>query len=70
MQNTPMKNKLGSRVLLILALIAVLAFSAMTIGAAPEAGDGIDGVQARIPSSRSYVVLMELLPAAVYDGEN
>ncbi len=73
MQNRISSKKTGPRLLLILALLAVFAFTAMTLGAAPEAGgsDSIDGTAAE-PSAavdRSYIVLMELAPALVYDGE-
>jgi len=67
MQNSKKKFRLP----LILAIIAVLAFTAVTIGAAPQPGarDGIDGPVSKAPANRSYVVLMELDPAAVYEGD-
>ncbi len=71
MQNNIVKSKAASRILLILALAAVLALTAMTIGAAPDAGDGIDGGTAKAPASvnRSYIVLMALDAAVNYGGE-
>jgi subtilisin family serine protease len=68
------RRKYGSRIILILILVAVMAFSAMTAGAAPQegAGDGIDGKGTQMPANakaRSFIVLMELSPAAVYEGD-
>ena len=66
-------NKRSASRFLLLALAAVLALTALVAGASPQAGagDGIDGVSQRLPQgirAQSYVVLMGLAPAAVYDG--
>jgi len=63
-----MKTKI--RFPLIVALIAVLAFMVVSISAAPQSGasDGIDGQVSKAPAIRSFVVLMDLEPAAVYEG--
>ncbi|MFN2206868.1 MAG: protease inhibitor I9 family protein, partial [Candidatus Promineifilaceae bacterium] len=68
-----LSKRSASRLLLLLALVAVLALTAVIAGASPRAGagDGIDGVSQRLPQGmrgQSYVVLMGLAPAAVYDG--
>ena len=58
--------------LLILALLALMAVTVMSIGASPDASsDGIDGTAAEAPSGKvqSYVVMMEGAPLAAYDGD-
>ena len=71
MQQTHNNKSTGVRFVVLMALVAVLALTALTVGAAPSGGMAGDAPGKAQPASgrvQSYVVLMKDLPLVAYDG--